>query len=112
MELYPIRSVFGFPEMAWSLRQWARRQGARHWVPISGIVEGYELLLARQNGWFVILYSYEFNGSVYSGDYRKWLLFSFSSEEVQTGKLIRRFPRGASILIRVDPKNPNCSVAE
>jgi hypothetical protein len=74
--------------------------------------EGYELLLARQNGWFVILYSYEFNGTQYSGEFRKWLLFSFSSEEAETEKVMKRYPRGSAISLRVDPHNPNRSVAD
>ena len=112
MEFYPVRWVFGFPELAWSLRQWARRRGSRAWVRVTGVVEGYELLLARQNGWFVILYSYLFNGTNYSGEHRKWLLFSFSSEEAQTGKVMKRFPRGAEITVRVDPEKPNRSVVD
>ena len=112
MELYPVRSVFGFPELAWSLRQWARKRGSRAWVRVSGVVEGYELLLAGQNGWFVILYSYGFNGQEYSGEYRRWLLFSLSSREVQTEKVIRQFPRGKCIPLRVDPQQPSSSVVD
>src|SRR5205823_378727 len=112
MELYPTRWVFGFPQFAWSLRQWARRQRSTAWVPVRGVVDDYELLLARQNGWFLILYSYEIDGTQYSGEYRKWLLFSFSSQEAQTEKVMKRFPRGAAIRLRVDPKNPARSIVD
>jgi hypothetical protein len=79
---------------------------------VLGTVEGYELLMARQNGWFVVFYSYEFNGGSFSGEWRKWLLFSFSSVESQTGKVTARLPIRARIGLRVDPNTPNRSIAE
>lgn len=112
MERYPVRWVFGFSELLWPLRQWARKRGSRAWVRVSGVVEDYELLLARGNGWFVILYSYAFKGTEYSGEFRKWLLFSFSSEDAQTGKMMKQFPRGAAIPLRIDPQKPSRSVVD
>lgn len=68
--------------------------------------------MARQNGWFVVLYSYRFKGTDYSGEHRKWLLFSFSSENAQTGKVMEQYPRGAVIPLRVDPQKPSRSVVD
>jgi hypothetical protein len=79
---------------------------------VIGTVEGYEFLMARQNGWFVVFYSYEFDGGSFSGEWRTWLLFSFSSVETQTGKVTARLPVGTRIGLRVDPNNPNRSLAE
>lgn len=78
----------------------------------SGHCGRYELLLARQNSWFVVYYSYDSGGKQLSGQWRKWLLFWFSSQEEQIVKMVNRFPRGTAIAIRVDPENPNGSVAE
>jgi hypothetical protein len=112
MELYPVRSTFGFPDLFWSVRQWAKKRRSGSWERVAGTVEGYELLLARENGWFVIFYSYTYGSTQYSGESRRWLLFSFSSQETQTGKVMKRFPRGATIAVRVDPQDPAQSVVE
>jgi hypothetical protein len=94
------------------LRQWIRRRRSDGWVRVRATVEGYELLLARENGWFIVFYSYDFEGRRYSGELRQWLLFSFSSQEAQTDKVIQRFPRGAMVEVRVNPEDPNQSVSE
>ncbi len=112
MELYPVRWVYGFPELMWSLRQWVRQHASRGWVRVSGVVEGYEFLMARENGWFVILYSYGLDGTEYSGEYRKWVLFSFSSEEAKAEKMMKQFPRGTAIPLRVDPQKPSRSILD
>ena len=112
MELYPVRSVFGFPEIFWTLRQWAKTRGAAGWTRITGTVEGYELLEARGNGWFVIFYSYVFDGQEYAGERRVWILFSARSHDVPAGKIMRRFPRGGQITVRVNPHKPSDSIAE
>jgi len=74
-------------------------------------MEGYEFLSARQNGWFVVFYSYDFDGRCFSGEWRIWLTFGFSSIEEETAKVIARLPVGTRIDLRVDPKNPSRSVA-
>ena len=112
MELYPVRYVFGFPELLWSLRQWGTRRRAVGWARISATVEGYELLQARQNGWFVVFYSFGFGGNEYSGELRTWILFGSPSHEVPTSKIIHWFPRGAAITVRVDPQKPSELIAE
>jgi hypothetical protein len=68
--------------------------------------------MANRNGWLVVFYSYEFEGKSFSGEWRKWLLFGFSSVEAQTEKVTARFPIGAKVRLRVDPNNPNRSIAE
>ena len=112
MELFPVRNALGYGELFWSLRQWLTRRRSSQWPQVLGTVEGYELLMARQNGWVVVFYSYEFNGGSFSGEWRKWLLFSFSSVESQTGKVTARLPIRARIGLRVDPNTPNRSIAE
>jgi len=112
MELYPVRWVFGFPELLWSLRQWAKSRRATGWTRVSATVEGYELLQARQNGWFVVFYSYVFGGKEYSGEFRTWILFDSQSHEVPTSRIIHRFPRGQAIAVRVDPQKPSELIAE
>ena len=111
MESIPIRNALGYGELFWSLRQWLARRRSFHWAQALGTVEGYELLMASQNGWFVVFYSYEFDGREFSGEWRKWLLFSFSSIESETGKITSRLPVGARIELRVDPKAPSRSIA-
>jgi hypothetical protein len=108
----PTRNALGYGELFWSLKQWFRRRRSRQWGLTLGTVEGYELLMASRNGWLVIFNSYQFEGKSFSGERRKWLLFSFSSVEAQTRKTTARFPIGAKVGVRVDPNNPNRSVAE
>jgi hypothetical protein len=112
MELYPVRSVFGFPEIFWMLRQWVKRSRAAGWTRITASVEGYELLEARGNGWFVIFYSYAFDEHEYAGEYRIWILFSARSHDIPTRKIIHRFPHGGRISVRVNPQNPRDSIAD
>jgi len=111
MELFPVRNALGYGELFWSLRQWLNRRRSSHWSQALGTVEGYELLMARQNGWFVVFYSYEFNGGRFSGEWRKWLLFTPSSVESRTGRVAARLPIGSKVELRVDPSNPNRSIA-
>ena len=112
MEEFPVRNALGYGELLWSLRQWVARRRATQWPIVLGTVEGFELLMARQNGWFVIFYSYGFDGARYSGEERKWLLFSLSSVESRTSKVTARFPIGSKVNVRVDPKEPSRSIAE
>src|ERR1700751_1473508 len=102
----------GFPEIFWTLRQWAKRKRAAGWPRATGTVEGYELLAARNNGWFVIFYSYAFGGQEYAGEIRVWVLFSTRSHDIPTRKIISRFPRGGRITVRVNPQKPSDSIAE
>ncbi len=112
MELYPRRTAFGFPELFWSIRHWAKRRRSKLWPQVTGVVEGYELFEARDNGWFAVFYSYSVNGTEHSGEFRKWLLFTFSSQDVQTGKVISKYPRGSSFTVRYNPENPDESIAD
>ena len=101
-ESIPIRTALGYGELLWSIRQWLTKRRSVHWAQALGTIEGYELLMARQNGWFVVFYSYEFDGRRFSGEWRMWQLFSFSSIESRTGKLTARWPIGAKIELHVD----------
>jgi hypothetical protein len=107
-----IRNALGYGELFWSIRHWFNRHRSRQWPLTLGTVEGYELLMANRNGWLVIFYSYQFEGRSYSGECRKWLLFSFSSVESQTGKVTARFPVGAKVTVRVNPNSPSRSITE
>ena len=111
-EPIPIRNALGYGELFWSLRHWFNRRRSRQWGVTLGTVEGYELLMANRNGWLVVFYSYQFEGKSFSGEWRKWLLFSFSLVEAQTEKVTTRFPIGAKISVRVDPNSPSRSIAE
>lgn len=112
MELYPERSILGYEAIAWSLRHWIRRRKSAQWFRTKGIVEGYEFLAARDNGWFVVFYSYGFASQQLSGEWRKWLLFTSWIQDKSTRKIIDRLPIGTKINVRVNPSNPNESVAE
>src|ERR1017187_188178 len=111
-EPIPIRNALGYGELFWSLRHWFNRRRSRQWPLTLGTVEGYELLMASRNGWLVVFYSYQFEGRSFSGEWRKWLLFSFSSVESQTGKVTAHFPVGAKVSVRVNPNSPSRSIAE
>jgi hypothetical protein len=111
MEAFPIRNVLGYGELFWSLRQWLTKRRSLDWQQVLGTVEGYELLTPSRNGWFVVFYSYELEGKQFSGEWRTWLLFSFSSMESKTGKVIARLPVGSKIELRVDPDDPTQSTA-
>lgn len=112
MELYPVRSVLGYAEIAWSFRQWILRRRSTQWPNAAGTIEGYELLAARDNGWFVVFYSYTFGGERFSGEWRKWLLFTFSKPEKSLQDIVDRLPIGTHIAVRVDPTNSGRSVAK
>jgi hypothetical protein len=107
----PVRSVFGYGELLWSVRQWLTKRKSSHWSQALGTVEGYEFLSASKNGWLVVYYSYAFGGQSFSGEWRTWLLFSFSSIETETEKMTAHLPVGARIEIRINPNNPNTSIA-
>ncbi len=111
MELYPARSVLGYAELAWVCRQWLMKRRSGRWLSGTGIIEGYELLEAGGNGWFVILYSYKVGEDTFAGQFRIWILFTGLTREEKADKLIRRFPRGSSIQLRVNPQSASQSVA-
>jgi hypothetical protein len=108
----PVRNALGYGELFWSLGHWFNLRRSRQWGLTFGTVEGYELLMASRNGWLVVFYSYQVGEKSFSGEWRKWLLFSFSSVEAQTEKVTARFPIGAKVAVRVDPKRPSRSIAE
>ena len=110
-EVIPIRNALGYGEIIWSVRHWLARHKSSHWAQALGTVEGYEFLSASQNGWLVVYYSYSFDGQSFSGEWRTWLVFWFSSIEVETDKVTARLPVGTKIEIRVDPNNPSKSIA-
>jgi hypothetical protein len=111
-EPIPIRNALGYGELFWSIRHWFNRLRSTHWPLTLGTVEGYEFLMASQNGWLVVFYSYQFEGRSFSGEWRKWHLFTFSSIESQTEKVRASFPIGAKVAVRIDPNSPNRSIAE
>jgi len=107
----PVRSVLGYGELFWSVRQWFMKRKSSQWAQALGTVEGHALLLARNHGWLVVSYSYTFGGQSFSGEWRTWLFFGFSSIETETEKITARLPDGARIEIRVNPNDPSASVA-
>lgn len=111
VELYTVRSVLGYSEIFWAFRQIVRRRRSCTWATIKATVEGYEFLAARQNGWLVIFYSYEFAGELYSGELRTWLMLRYPGDEEPVSDVITRFPRGTQIDACVDPRHPARSVS-
>ena len=107
----PIRSVAGYGPLLWSFRQWFRKQRSFQWAQALGTIERYEFLSASRNGWLVVYYSYAVDGQSFSGELRRWLLFSFSSIEAATEKITTRLPIGAKIDLRVNPNHPSMSIA-
>ena len=69
-------------------------------------------MAARDNGWFVVFYSYGFASQQLSGEWRKWLLFTSWVLDKSAQKIIDRLPIGTKIGVRVNPRNPSESVAE
>jgi len=113
MELFPVRDVLGFPEILWSIRQWYKKRKSSRWARVAGIVEGHELLLANNNGWLAVFYSYDYQGQCFSGELRKWLCFvDHNSYEARTAEVTARIPRGMKIGVRVDAEQPASSMAE
>jgi hypothetical protein len=68
--------------------------------------------MANRNGWLVVFAVSTLTGKSFSGEWRKWFLFSFSSVEAQTDEVTARFSIGAKARVRVEPNNPNRSIAE
>lgn len=73
MELCPVTDTLGYAEMLWIVRNLFRR------VPYPadgciklGKVEGYEFRAAKNNGWLVVYYSYDYDAQWYAGEFRRW----------------------------------------
>jgi Protein of unknown function (DUF3592) len=114
MELFPVRNVLGYGGLFTALRLRWRWLRSGNWISVTGVVESYELLMARRAGWFVVFYSYAFEGTQFAGEWRKllWFWFPFSSLESEAAAVTARLPRGARIEVRVDPEHPDTSIAE
>ena len=110
MELVPVQNSFGYAEAMWSLRNLVRKYQSRNWKSVFATVQGYELLLAANNGWLVVFYSYEVEGGYHSGEFRIWSLFSSMRWQEQIAKYTERYPIGAELIVRVDPNNADSSV--
>jgi hypothetical protein len=111
MEIYPIRDVSGFGELLWSARQQVRKKKSHGWLPVKGVVERYELLKSGHRAWFVVLYSYEYGGERFSGEWRRWV-YSASKIETKIEKLTSVLPLGTRLTLRIDPSNPTSSFPE
>ena len=112
MELYPVRSVFGYSDLAWYLKRWTYSSLSRNWISVQGTIERYELHAAAHNGWLVVFYSYEYGGKNFSGEFRNWVLLYPWSREETVDEIISQFPRGATVRVRVNPRTPAHSAAE
>ena len=111
MESFPVRDVLGYGEVLWAFSQARRKRRSRGWASVAGVVEAHEFLRAKGNGWFVVLYSYSFDGTHFAGEWRKWYLF-FETEESLLSRLTSQLPLGANVRVRVNPDHPEISVAE
>src|SRR6476660_10150804 len=104
MELCPVTDTLGYAEMLWTVRDLFRRSLSKKWIHQTGKVEGYEFLAARNNGWLVVYYSYDYRGQWYAGQFRRWLLINTSDRDAIAIKAQKLFPNGSRVAIRVDPK--------
>lgn len=110
MELCAITDTLGYAELLWTVRDLFRRVLSKRWIHQNGKVEGYEFLAAKNNGWLVVYYSYDYHGEWYAGQFRRWILVNTSDREAIASKAQQLFPQGSSVAIRVDPKAPDCSI--
>src|SRR5690349_11989987 len=58
----PVTDTVGYPEILWMVRDLFRRARSNRWKRRSGTVEGYEFRAAKNNGWLVVYYSYDYKG--------------------------------------------------
>ena len=111
MENCPVTDTLGYPEMIWTVRDLFRRALSKRWKRQTGTVEGYEFRAAKNNGWLVVYYSYDYNGHWLGGNFRRWLLINTSDRDAIATKAQELFPHGSSVAIRVNPKTPDVSIA-
>lgn len=103
--------TLGYAELLWTVRDLFRRALSKRWIHQNGKVEGYEFLAAKNTGWLVVYYSYDYQGRWYSGEFRRWLLINTSDREAIALKALKLFPHGSTVAIRIDPKTPDLSIA-
>ncbi len=111
MELFSPKAVSGYAELGWSARHWFRKRRSRSWRSLEGMIEGHEVLTTGGNGWLVVFYSYKVGEQIFSGEFRRWFPFDRMLWEQKVDEMIRRFPRGASLEVRVNPTDSTESVA-
>ena len=117
MELCPVTDA-GYAELLWTVRDLFRRALSKRWIHQNGKVEGYEFLAAKNNGWLVVYYSYDYQGQWYAGDFRRWLLVNTSrlrdldssDRDAIATKAQELFPQSSRVAIRVNPKAPGVSI--
>jgi len=105
-----VTDTVGYPETLWMVRDLFRRARSNRWKRQSGTVEGYEFRAAKNNGWLVVYYSYDYKGQLFGGDFRKWILINTSDSDGIATKAQKLFPHGSSVAIRVNPKTPDVSI--
>lgn len=110
MELCPVTDAAGYAEMFWKVRDLFRRALSERWIHQIGTVEGYEFLAAKNNGWLVVYYSYDYDGQWYAGELRRWLLINTSDRQTIGVKAQTLYPQGSRIAIRVNPRAPDVSI--
>ena len=110
MELCPVTDTLGYAEILWKVRDLFRRALSKRWIHQIGKVEGYEFLAAKNNGWLVVYYSYDYHAQWYAGELRRWLLINTSNREAIAVKAQTLYPQSSRIAIRVNPKTPNVSI--
>jgi hypothetical protein len=111
----PARQVSGISELFWAIRYWRWSRNSQDWEIVVGKVAGREFLRFSSNGgWFSLDYAYVFDGQIHSGELRKWIMpkkTSTAATDPVTVELSKRFPDNAQIQVRVDPQQPDRSVA-
>jgi hypothetical protein len=102
------------------IAQWLRTRRAQGWPTVTGYIEKahvkagsrtavtFEIPDLFRNLQYTIEvgYGYEYQGEFYSGYYHWGITLS----EDKTYEIVKRFPPGASVLVRVNPEKPEQSV--
>ena len=73
MKALSVTETLGYAEMLWTVRDLFRRTLSKRWMHQIGKIEGYEFLAARNNGWLVVYYSYDYQGRRHAGEFHRWL---------------------------------------
>jgi hypothetical protein len=96
--VHVLTHIFG---SAWS---WVHAFGSGKWLLADAIVTAEPTRIDRFGGSAVeIVYSYRFEGELYTGLHEEPCLFSES-------EYMERFPKGRSFVVRVKPGEPEISV--
>jgi hypothetical protein len=109
------RQVF-IGELIRSIRYWWWWHRSRDWPVAHGTVEVREFLRWSSNaGWTSIRYSYQAGEESFSGDARRGFIsrkMDYAERDPTVVEFFKRFPAGAPVRVRFDPRRPSISVLD